>query len=71
MWASKDYLTHGPNCGYLLGSVGDYRRARRVDNLWSIRGCSVSVRDVLFCLVWASVAVGGYENGVGVCFRVC
>ena len=30
----------------------DYRRARRVDNLWSIRGCScVSVRDVLFWLV--------------------
>ena len=59
-------------------TVADYRRARRVDNLWSIRGCSVCVvvvvvvvvREVLFCLVWASVAFDGYENGVGVCFRV-
>ena len=30
-------------------------------------GVCVSVREVLFCLVWAGVVVGGCESRVGVC----
>ena len=36
-------------CGSFLESC-DYLRARRVDNLWSIRGCSVSSLSVFYAI---------------------
>ena len=42
----------------------DYRRARRVDNLWSIRGCS-SVLSVsfFFAVFWAEMVWGYVFEG--------